>query len=85
MLHSESLLFILYVAVNSVSSLLLSYPPSPSPLVKHKFVFYVCESVTVLETSSFLFFRFHISVIYICLSLPDLIHSVMIISRFPNI
>ena len=50
----------------------LSLPTCLSPLVSHKFVFYVHESVSVLHIHSLvLFFRFHIYVILynICLSL----------------
>ena len=52
---------------------LLISPPPPFPIGNHKFVFYVCESLSVLEISSFvsLFFFLqisHISDIYRSLS-----------------
>ena len=53
--------------------------PSPPPLGSHKSVFYVYESVSVLQINSFVsYFRFHIWVksYDICLSLSDLLHLV---------
>ena len=63
MLYSRALLFICFI----YSSLYLLIPnslfipvPLPFPSGNNKFVFYVCESVSVLQISSFLsYFRFH--------------------------
>ena len=44
-------LTILYLQHVYVNPKLLIYPPSPFPFDNHKFVFYVCGSVSVLYTS----------------------------------
>ena len=49
-------------------------PSIPLPFGHHRFVFYVCEDVSVLYIDSFvLLARFHKS---ICLSLSDFLHLV---------
>ena len=81
MLNSRSLLFtILYLVVCIYVNLKFQIYPSPSlPCGNHKFVFYVCGFLSVLEISSFVAFFYNATQKWphiIFLSLSDLLHLV---------
>ena len=57
---SPSCLSIFYMVVCIVNPILLIYPSCPFSFDNCKFVFHVCEPVSVLKVSSFVFFRFHV-------------------------
>ena len=86
MLYNNSLLLIYFMFCNLFLFIPSSYSifsSLPFPFGSLKFVFYVCESVSVLYIDSFvLMFRFHISVIsYFLLSLSELAPLSMTFSR----
>ena len=82
-LYSRTLLSICF----TYSSLYLLIPaPPPFPFGNNRFVFQVCESVSVLKISSVvLYFSFHIEVISysICLSLLDISLTIIISRSIP--